>query len=189
MVWLLFAPSHHLHQWWPCSQLISPWTKWPPLRQMTISNAFSWMKMIEFWLDFHLILFPGVQFTISQHWFRYWLSAGQVTSHYLNKYWPSSLMHICSTRGDELNVNDESIPNWNISFAPNWKLEHFLPPEMEHFSRKGTFPLLTQHGPVTSFEIYWLINGLGNGLEPDQHQAITWTKAVMCLVFNKNIQP
>ena len=29
-------------------QLISPWTKWPPPWQTTISNAVSWMKMIEF---------------------------------------------------------------------------------------------------------------------------------------------
>ena len=32
--------------------------------------AFSWMKMIEFRFKFHLIMLPGVQLTISQHWFR-----------------------------------------------------------------------------------------------------------------------
>ena len=26
-----------------------PWTKWPPIWQTTFSNAFFWMKMIEFW--------------------------------------------------------------------------------------------------------------------------------------------
>ena len=39
--------------------------------QMTFSNAFSWMKMYEFWLRFHWILFPRVQLTIFQHWLRY----------------------------------------------------------------------------------------------------------------------
>ena len=38
--------------------------------QTTISNAFSWMKMYEFWLRFHWTLFPRVRLTISQHWFR-----------------------------------------------------------------------------------------------------------------------
>ena len=35
-----------------------------------ISNEFSWMKMYEYWLKFHWILFPRVQWTISQHWSR-----------------------------------------------------------------------------------------------------------------------
>ena len=50
--------------------LISPWTKWPTSWQTTISDAFSWMKMIEFKFKFHWNLFPGVQLTINQHWFR-----------------------------------------------------------------------------------------------------------------------
>ena len=28
-----------------------PWTKWPPFWQTTLSNTFSWMKMIEFWVS------------------------------------------------------------------------------------------------------------------------------------------
>ena len=51
-------------------QLISPWTKWPLFWQMTISNAFYLIKMIEFHIEFHLNLFPEVRLTISQHWFR-----------------------------------------------------------------------------------------------------------------------
>ena len=47
-----------------------PWKKWPPFWQTTISNAFSWMKMMEFRFEFHWNLFPEVQLTISQHWFR-----------------------------------------------------------------------------------------------------------------------
>ena len=38
--------------------------------QTTFSNAFSWMKMIKFRLRFHWSLFPRVQLTILQHWFR-----------------------------------------------------------------------------------------------------------------------
>ena len=45
-------------------------TKWPPIFQTRFSNAFSWMKIYEFWLRFHRILFLRVQLTISQHWFR-----------------------------------------------------------------------------------------------------------------------
>ena len=40
-----------------------------------------------------------VQLTISPHWFSQWLGAEQVSSHYLNQYWPCSLTHICGTRG------------------------------------------------------------------------------------------
>ena len=38
--------------------------------QTTFSNAFSSMKMYEFWLTFHWSLFLGVQLTIFHHWFR-----------------------------------------------------------------------------------------------------------------------
>ena len=38
--------------------------------QTTFSNAFSSMKMFEFWLKFHWSLFLSVQLTIFQHWFR-----------------------------------------------------------------------------------------------------------------------
>ena len=39
------------------------WDKMPAISQETLSNAFSWMKLIEFRLKFYWI-------TISQHWFR-----------------------------------------------------------------------------------------------------------------------
>ena len=38
--------------------------------QKTFSNAFSWIKIYEFWLRFHWSLFPMVQLTIFHHWFR-----------------------------------------------------------------------------------------------------------------------
>ena len=69
--------------------------------QTTLSNAFSWMKMLEFRLRFHWSLFLRVQLTIFQHWFR-WLGAGQATSHYLNQWWLVYYIyivtHICVTR-------------------------------------------------------------------------------------------
>ena len=55
--------------------------------QTTLSNAFSWMKMLEFRLRVHWSLFLRVQLTIFLHWFRKWLGAGQATKHYLNQWW------------------------------------------------------------------------------------------------------
>ena len=55
--------------------------------QTTFWNAFSWMKIYQFRWRFHWNLFPRVQLTIFQHWFRQWLGAGQATSHYLNQWW------------------------------------------------------------------------------------------------------
>ena len=55
--------------------------------QTMFSNAFSWMRILVFWLKFHWSLFPRVQLTIFQHWFRKWLGVGQATSHCLNQWW------------------------------------------------------------------------------------------------------
>ena len=63
------------------------WDKMDAISQTTSSNAFSWMKMHEFRLRFHWNLFLRFELTIFQHWFRYWLGAGQATSHYLNQWW------------------------------------------------------------------------------------------------------
>ena len=41
------------------------------------------------------------------HWFRQWLGAEQATSYYLDQWWPSSLTHICVTRGRWVNVYQE----------------------------------------------------------------------------------
>ena len=67
--------------------------------QTTFSKAFSWMTSFVFRFKFHWSSFLRVKLTISQHWFRWWLGAKQSTSHYLNQCWPSSLTHICGTRG------------------------------------------------------------------------------------------
>ena len=55
--------------------------------QTTLSNTFSWMRLLQLRLRFHWSLFPRVQSTIFQHWFRWLLCADQVTNHYLNQWW------------------------------------------------------------------------------------------------------
>ena len=50
-------------------------THWGPVKiaaifQTTFPDAFSWMKMFKFRLKFHWRLFPRVELTIFQHWFR-----------------------------------------------------------------------------------------------------------------------
>ena len=64
-----------------------------------ISNAFSRIKGFEFWFEFQWSLFPRVQLTICQHWTRKWLGVDQTISHYMNQCWPSSVTHVCGTRG------------------------------------------------------------------------------------------
>ena len=61
--------------------------KMAAVTQTKFSNAFSWIQMYELSLKFHWSLFLRFQLTIFQHWFRYWLGAIQVTSHYLNQWW------------------------------------------------------------------------------------------------------
>ena len=80
---LLLAPLHYWLQW------LTRWgrERMTAISQTTFSDAFSWMKIFEFRLKFHWSLFPRVQLTIVQHWFRQWLGADQATSHYLNQWW------------------------------------------------------------------------------------------------------
>ena len=80
------------------------------ISQVIILNAFSWMKSFVFWLEFHWILFPRVQLTTNQHWFRQWLGAEQATSHYLNQCWRDSLTDICGIRRRRVNSRRAAIP-------------------------------------------------------------------------------
>ena len=50
--------------------------------QATISNAFYWLKTHGFQISFHLNIFPRIQLTTNQYWFRLWLGAEQATRHY-----------------------------------------------------------------------------------------------------------
>ena len=61
--------------------------KMDAVSQSKFSRAFSSMKIVVFWLNFHWNMFPRIKLTIIQHWFRYWLGADQATSHYLNQWW------------------------------------------------------------------------------------------------------
>ena len=46
------------------------WDKMATVSQTTLSNACSWMKMLEFRLRFHWSLFLRVQLTIIHHWLK-----------------------------------------------------------------------------------------------------------------------
>ena len=54
------------------------------------------MKIYKFRLRFHSSLFPRVQLTIFQHWFRKWLGTSQ--------WWPTLLTHICITWPQRVNL-------------------------------------------------------------------------------------
>ena len=107
-----------IHQWpvdFPHKESLT--THWGQDKMATIlqtfSNAFSWIKMYKFRLRFHWSFFPRVEFTIFQHWFRWWLGAVQATSHYLNQWWYSLLMCICVTRPQWVNmVAPVPVCNW-----------------------------------------------------------------------------
>ena len=89
-----FVPIRYPHQqplsdWWHSAQLLTHWgrDKMAAIAQTTLSNAFSWMKMLEFRSKSHWKLFMRVPITIFQHWFRWWLGADQASSHYLYQWW------------------------------------------------------------------------------------------------------
>ena len=64
--------------------------------------------MYIFWLRFHWNLFARVQLTIFRHWFRWWLGAILVTSHYLSQ-WCLDYWRIYESLGlNELTI----IPRW-----------------------------------------------------------------------------
>ena len=85
--WLWLSLQMHIYV--ICRSELTHWgrDKMDAISQTTLSNAFLWMKMLEFWLKFHWSLFLRVQLTIFHHWFRQWLGAVQVTGHYLNQWW------------------------------------------------------------------------------------------------------
>ena len=94
--------------------------KMAAISQTTLSNVFSWMKMLEFRLKVHWSLFIRIQLTIFQYWFRWWLGADQATSHYLNQWWLDYRRIYASLGLNELK------DNWFIwhHFSRLWR--HFL---------------------------------------------------------------
>ena len=66
----IFSPNNSQQIW-----LAKPLTYWgqdkmAAIFQTIFSNEFSWVKMLKFRLRFHRSLFPMVQLTIFQRWFR-----------------------------------------------------------------------------------------------------------------------
>ena len=70
--------------------------------------------MLEFRLRLHWSLFLMFELTILQHWFRLWLGADQVTSHYLNQWWLVYWRIYASLRLNEL------IRLWETHFSEIW---------------------------------------------------------------------
>ena len=68
----LLTCEQHLYVWESGGNHLTHWgrDKMEAISQTTFSNAFSWMKMFEYWLKFHWNLFLRVQLIIFQHWFR-----------------------------------------------------------------------------------------------------------------------
>ena len=66
--------------------------------QTILSNAFSRMKMYEFYLKFHWILFLILQLTILQHWVRQCLGGESDNNPLSEPIMVSLLTHICGTR-------------------------------------------------------------------------------------------
>ena len=52
--------------------------KMAAISQTIFSDAFSWLKGFVLWSKFHWSLFPNVQLTINQHWFRQWVGAEMI---------------------------------------------------------------------------------------------------------------
>ena len=73
------------------------WDKMGTILQTTFTNVFSWMKIDLFWFKFHWKLSVRVKIAISQHWFRWWPGTEQTSSHDLNWWWSSFLIHICAS--------------------------------------------------------------------------------------------
>ena len=75
--------------------------------------------------EFHWNLFPGFKLVVGQQWFRQWLGAKQ--AYYLNHCLPSSLTHICGTRGRWVKWN-RLLFTWNgPMFYRKWRkcrIEH-----------------------------------------------------------------
>ena len=123
------------------------------ISQTTLSIAFSWMKMLEVWLNFHWNSLLRVQLTIFQHWFRKWLGADEATSHYPNQWWLDYRRIYAALGLSELNCRhwDKFIHNYpliislrclsatNQSSLDMWVCQNSL-----HANREETMPLSPQ---------------------------------------------
>ena len=123
---------------------------------MMFPNAFSWMKMYKSRVRFNWSLFPMVHLTISQHWFRQWLGAGQVTSHYLNQWW-LMFWRMCASLGlNELNfsiyhtVGSVALHEYCVisRLVCQWRFIHDDVIKWKHFPRHWPFVRVIHRSPV-----------------------------------------
>ena len=112
--------------------------KMAAISQTTLSNAFSWMKMLEFRLNFHWSLFLRFQLKIFQHWFRWWLGADQATSHYLNQWWLDYRRIYAS-----LGLNE--LTHWGLINMACFRVFHFLETKVLHFYSNFAEMLVSNH--------------------------------------------
>ena len=98
LICLLKAAFYFIDSCWQLPQHICSLNRMPTILQMTVSNAFSWMKIVLFWFKFHWCYFLIV-LLISQH---------KLRSHYLNQWWSSMALYGFSrpqwVKGDHFQV-------------------------------------------------------------------------------------
>ena len=120
------------------------------ISQTTFSNVFSSMKMFEFRLKFHWSLFPMVQLTIFQHWFRWWLGAVQATSHYLNQWWLVYRRIYAS-----LGLNELSNKRHPITLKRKGRQDNCPKCHWRRWKQALTFPVTSTTVVLTTFPILW----------------------------------
>ena len=88
--------------------------------QTTIYNAFCVKtEIFEFSSKFKSILFRRVQFTRSQHLFRYWIGVEHITRHYPNQWWQIFAMPYNVTISQCVNTRIAlRFPRSHLSFWP-----------------------------------------------------------------------
>ena len=106
------------------------------ISQSTLSNTFSWMKMLEVGLKFHRSLFLSVQLKIFQHWFSKKLGANQATSRHLNQWWSDYRRIYASLGLNELSTNPVHIRDKTMTMTIGMQI-HTLVPKGAHCSAIG----------------------------------------------------
>ena len=131
----------------------------------TLSNAFSWMKMLEFRLKFHWSLFLRVQLTIFQHWFRKWLGADQATSHYLTQWWLAYRCIYASLGLNELIV-DKILTIDTVFHLLMWIAIHWV-------CRIATYIIVTKYQCIVMR--WWIVTPLLHSFsQPPVHPCFAW---------------
>ena len=113
--------------------------------QTIFSSAFSWMEIYKLRLIFHWNLFPVVQLTIFQHWFRKWLGAVQATSHYLNQWWLDYWRIYASLGLNELKMLSGFVVNCGVSLlrtSSDYEVGRIMKTTLEGFRLAGFFIFL-----------------------------------------------